>query len=64
MKKVLLDLEDLKTNYFMVLVAFRNQALLQQWSHNDIENVLNEARSGDYQHILKTIKKYCIKPTH
>lgn len=64
MKKVVLDLENLKTNHFMVLVAFENQAVLQEWSQSEIEAVLKEARSGDYEHILKTIKRYCIQPTY
>lgn len=59
MKKVELDLKNIKVNYFVILEAFRNQAKKQQWTEQEIEFVIKEATGDTYEHILKTIKKYC-----
>ncbi len=60
--KVHLRLKNIKVNHFMVMLVFEKEASKQGWSKEAIEAVLKEAKSGDYDHILKTIKQYCITP--
>ncbi|GAA3625842.1 hypothetical protein [Flavivirga jejuensis] len=62
MNKIHLNLEDIEANYFVLMLVFEKQALKQGWSKATIEAVLKEAKNGDYDHILKTLKKYCIPP--
>lgn len=51
-KRVNLDLIGLDGNAFSLLGHFRRQAKREGWSDEEIEKVLNEARSGDYNHLL------------
>lgn len=64
MKKVIdktvdLDLVGVNGNAFMIMGVFQRQAKREGWSISEIEVVLAEARSGDYDHLLATIKNYC-----
>lgn len=45
----------------MLLLVFEKEALKQHWTQAEVAAVLKEAKSGDYDHILKTITKYCKK---
>ncbi|WP_338359957.1 hypothetical protein [Yeosuana marina] len=46
-------------NAFAIMGAFRRQARKEHWTPEDIEAVLNEAQSGNYDHLLATIMNHC-----
>lgn len=58
-KKVSLDLEGLDGNAFAILSAFRKQCKIEKWTDAEINSVMTEAQSDDYDHLLQTIMKYC-----
>jgi len=58
-KKVNLNLLGMDGNAFSILGAFRNQAKKDGWNKEEIELVLDEAQSGDYEHLLATITNHC-----
>ncbi len=58
MKKVTLDLVGIDGNAFVILGKFKRKAKQQGWSKEEIQEVLDEAKSGDYDHLLKTIIKH------
>lgn len=60
MKKIILDLENIKVNNIMLLLVFEREALKQNWTREEVDLVLKEAKKGNYHHILKTLKKYCV----
>lgn len=53
--KLDLDLEGLDGNAFMLLGYFRKQARRAGWSAEDIEEVMKDAQSGDYDHLLQVL---------
>ncbi|MFD2916863.1 hypothetical protein [Psychroserpens luteus] len=64
MKKVIdkivnLDLVGVNGNAFAVMGVFRKKAKQEGWSPSEIEMVLAEAKSGDYDHLLATIMNHC-----
>lgn len=58
-KTVLLNLVGLDGNAFVIMGAFSRQAKREGWSQDEIDAVLNEAKSGDYDHLLATIMSHC-----
>lgn len=58
-KQVTLELVGLNSNAFSILGAFQEQARKEKWSKEEIKEVLDEAMSGDYDHLLQTIVKHC-----
>jgi hypothetical protein len=42
-------------NAFAILGRFRQMANQNGWTKNEIDKVLKEAMSGDYNHLLATI---------
>ncbi len=46
-------------NAFAVLAAARKAIKKAGWGKKEIEDFLEEAMSGDYDHLLQTIMKYC-----
>lgn len=58
-KKVNLELVGLDGNAFALLGAFRRQARIEGWDHDEISMVMDEAMSGDYNHLLRTLMEYC-----
>lgn len=62
MKKVKLQLVGLDGNAFSVLGAFQSQASREGWTKQEISEVLDEAMSGDYTHLLSTIAHRCVNP--
>lgn len=58
-KTVLLNLVGLDGNAFAIMGAFSRQAKREDWSQDEIDAVLNEAKAGDYDHLLATIMSYC-----
>ena len=59
-KKVKLELIGLDGNAFAVLGAFSRQAKKEGWSKKEIDVVMTEAKSSDYDHLLQTIIKHTI----
>ena len=57
-KKITLELLDVDGNAFAILGAFRKQARREKWTDEEISEVIKEAQSGDYDHLLHTIIKY------
>ncbi|EIB7122013.1 hypothetical protein ABFO97_15925 [Acinetobacter baumannii] len=43
---------------FVLLSLFIYQATKQKWNKNDIRKVVIEARKGNHQHLLKTLKAH------
>ena len=62
MKKVKLQLEGLDGNAFSLMGAFKHQARKEGWSSSEIDAVLAEAQSGDYDHLLCTLSDHCADP--
>jgi len=59
---VKLELVGLDGNAFVLLAAFKRQATKEKWTQEEISKVLNEARSGDYDHLLCTLADHCESP--
>lgn len=57
MKKLQHDIfeNDIDGNAFSILGAFRRQARIEGWTDQEIEKVFTEAKSGDYDHLLRTL---------
>jgi hypothetical protein len=58
-KTVNLNLIGVNGNAYMIMGVFRRQAKREGWSQEEIELVLTEAKSGDYNHLLATIENHC-----
>lgn len=59
-KTVNLDLTTIDSNIFAIFGAFSRQARHEKWTQQEIDSVLEEAKSGDYYHAVATISDYCI----
>jgi len=59
-KKVNLRLVGLDGNAFCLLGAFQRQARREGWSEEEIKAVIEEAKSGDYSHLIATLSNYCV----
>lgn len=55
-----LDLLGLDSNAFSIMGAFRVQAKREGWSQSEIDEVLEEARRSNYDHLLATIMAVCV----
>ena len=55
MKTIVLDLTQINGNAFAILPAFQKAAKSQGRTQAEIDLVLADARSGDYDHLLATI---------
>ena len=58
-KTVNLNLIGVNGNAFMIMGVFRKQARNEGWSQDEIDTVITEAKSGDYNHLLATIENHC-----
>ncbi len=58
-KTVNLDLVGVNGNAFMIMGVFQRQAKREGWSKDEIDAVLKEAKSGNYDHLLATIINHC-----
>ena len=58
-KTVNLDLVGVNGNAFMIMGVFQRQAKREGWTQEEIDLVLTEAKSGDYNHLLATIENHC-----
>ena len=54
-KKVKMQLVGLDGNAFVIMGTWRSNALRQGWSQEEVRAVIDEAQSGDYDHLLATI---------
>lgn len=62
MKTVTLELVGLDGNAFAILGAFQRQARREKWTPDEIKEVMDNAKSGDYNHLLSTIMNHCESP--
>ena len=53
--KVKMQLAGLDGNAFALMGAFSRNASRQGWTRDEIDTVLKECRSGDYDHLLCTL---------
>ena len=58
-KTVNLDLVGVDGNVFMIMGVFRRQAEKEDWTQEEIDAVLTEAKSRDYNYLLATIENHC-----
>ena len=58
-KTVNLDLVGVNGNAYVIMGTFKRQALREKWSKEEIDAVLTEAKSSDYDHLLATIVNHC-----
>lgn len=58
-KTVNLNLVGVNGNAFMIMGVFRKQAKKEGWTPEEIEDVMAEAKNGDYNHLLATIENHC-----
>ncbi len=58
-KRLKLSGED--GNAFAIMSRFRRQARNEGWSDQEINEVLKEAKSKDYEHLLGTIMEHVKK---
>lgn len=61
-KKVTLKLVGLDGNAFALMGAFQRQARAEGWDQTEINEVLDECKSGDYSHLLVTLMDHCQEP--
>jgi hypothetical protein len=59
MKKVNLDLTTVDGNAFFLMGAFSNQAKRQGWTKEEIDSVMKEAMSSNYNHLVATLQLHC-----
>ncbi|MCL7753088.1 hypothetical protein [Polaribacter sp. Z022] len=58
-KTVNLELVGVNGNAFMIMGVFQRQAQKEDWSQEEIDLVLEKAKSSDYNHLLATIENHC-----
>ena len=58
-KTVNLNLVGVNGNAFAIMDVFQRQARKEGWYQQEIDAVLTEAKSGDYNHLLATIENHC-----
>ena len=61
-KTVNFDMTSVDSNAFNLLAGFKKQAKKENWSSNEIEQVLAEAIAGDYNHLVATLAIHCNGP--
>jgi hypothetical protein len=61
-KKVRLTLVGLNGNAYSLLGAFQQAARRQGWKKPEVDAVLKEATSGDYDNLLRTLSENCDDP--
>ena len=59
MKKIKLSLLGLNGNAFVLMGAFKGQAKKEGWTKEEIDEVMDDCRSGDYEHLLQVLTKRC-----
>jgi hypothetical protein len=59
MKTINLSLVGLDGNAFSLMGAFSKQAKREGWTSDEIKSVTDDAMSGDYDHLLRTLINHC-----
>ena len=59
-KKVNLELVGLDDNALSLMGAFQKQARREGWTDREIDLVLEEAKSSDYDHLVKVLSEHCV----
>lgn len=54
-KKVQMNLVGLDGNAFVLMGTFQRNARRQGWSKQEVDTVIKECMSGDYNHLLVTL---------
>lgn len=54
-KKVSLQLVGLDGNAYNLMGTFIRQATLENWTQEEIDEVITECKSSDYDHLLATL---------
>jgi len=57
-KKVKLNLVELDGNAFAIMGEFKKAARRQGWTPEEINEVMEEAKKDDYDHLLATFIKF------
>jgi hypothetical protein len=57
-KKVKLNLVGETGNAFWLIGSFKRQARKEGWTEDEIKSVVDEAKAGDYDHLLLTLMNY------
>lgn len=57
MMEVKMDWASVKDNAFAMLGAFRKAAQQQGFAQADIDRVIDDARSGDYGHLVNVLMR-------
>ncbi len=58
-KTVNLNLVGVDGNAYAIMATFSRQARKEGWNQQEIDLVLEEAKSKDYNHLLATILDHC-----
>jgi len=58
-KKVKLTLVGLDGNAFSLMGTFKSQARKEGWTKEEIDEVIKECTSSDYDHLLQTLIAHC-----
>lgn len=61
-KRVVMELVGMDGDAFAILGNFQHAARKQGWQREEIEQVIEEATSGDYNHLLATIMNHTTSP--
>lgn len=63
MKTINLSLVGINGNAFALMGAFQDQARKEGWTAEEIEDVMTEAKSGDYDNLLCVLDSHCESTT-
>jgi hypothetical protein len=63
-KKVKGTLDGIDGNAFAIMGHFQKLARRQGWSSDEIKDVLDEARKGNYWHLIATIESHMEEERH
>lgn len=63
-KTVTLNLVGKDGNAYVILGLFGSQARKEGWSKTEIDAVIDEAKSKDYDHLLATVLNHCQVAEH
>jgi len=61
-KTVELKLVGLDGNAYSLMGAFQTQARREGWTKDEINEVLNDCMSSDYNHLVATLANVCVDP--
>lgn len=59
---VVCDLVGVDGNAYALMAHWRRAARRAKWPKEEIDRVLGEAQSGDYDHLLMTLTNNCSDP--